>query len=282
MRVILLSIFAVMISVMSHAQEKTDTVKVIENAAEVNIVKRHGNIKVIVSDKAGNQEYEYEYADMRSMAPIDHDWMPSLPFLNQDNRGGKVKTVFFGNTYIGMSVPTEETPGMTPSAEFGVSDLIGLSYAPTCQGFSINIGLGAGYRIQTLGDGKILSCENRILSTVTAPEGSKNLKSRIRSFSIQIPVMLTQKIYRTFGVSAGAIVMMNTYTTATSSYTTGNVTHKEIYKGLHQRFLTVELMAAIGSVGNAGFYVKYSPMDHFYKDYGPEYKTISAGITFGF
>lgn len=282
MRIKLLSIIAFMASICCGAQERTDTVKVIENAAEVNIVKRQGSIKVIVADRAGNQEYEYEYADMRSMTPIDRDWMPSLPFLNQNNRNKKVKSVFFGNTYTGVSVPTDETPGLAPSIEFGISNLMGISYSPTRQGFSINVGIGAGYRILTLSNGKILACDNRILSTVTAPEGSTDLKSRIRSFSIHIPVMLTQQIYRSFGVSAGAIVMMNTYTTATSSYTTGNVTHKEIYKGLHQRFLTVELMAAIGSVGNAGLYVKYSPMEHFYKNYGPKYKTISAGITFGF
>lgn len=262
-----------------------DTVIVIEKAGEVTVTRSPDKTtRVTVNGKNDDPDFFYEFSSRLIPGNNFHDtsWTPSLPFLRESKSPKAFRSIMFGNTYFGAAIPVDCENGMRGSVELGISDLFGVSYTPADRGFSVSIGAGFGYRLLTLAKGKILNCEKQRLSIIQADPSVTDTKSRIRSFSIHVPLMLTQKIYRTFGISAGAIVNFNTYTTATTSYTTDNTTRKETFKGLHQRFLTVDFMAAIGSVGNAGLYLKYSPMQLFEKGYGPRFNCISTGITFGF
>lgn len=269
-----------------------DTLKIIDNPKKVSVYKLKGNKKSVqVLTEVGSYVYEYSTEPVDTLGnSIMNDWSISLPFLGEGNvkrSSGRrmVKTdLFFNNAYVGALVAMDKPAGLHGSFEIGIGEVFGVKVAPTGQGFSINLGVGFGYRLYTVGANRHIMSVDRNLVFVDNLQNMFDVHSRIKAWTFHVPVMFTQKIYRSFGISAGAWVNFNTYTTASVRFHDSdlNTNVKYLFKDLHQRLLTVDLFAAIGSVGNAGLYVRYSPMRMFEKEYGPDNRSLSFGVTFGF
>lgn len=287
----ILTIAAMVVNIVMIAQtEATDTVKVIKDAKQLIIQKDNsGNSTITVKGTQENNDYFYELQvtkEKQDTTLRDFSIPTNFPFAKKSRR-----TISFDvlkNIYVGVSIPTAGDDAISTSYECGIAQVAGITYCPTGQGFSTSIGIGFGTRQFSVKENYYLqSGLDRVLNVIPKEENQGKCTSRISSFYLQVPILFSQRIYKSFGVSFGAIVNLNTYTTANTKYklNTGSdneVYNKEKFKGLHQRPLTVDLMATIGFVDSVGAFVRYSPMEMFENGYGPKVKSITAGITFNF
>ena len=264
----------------------TDTVKVINNANQITIQRTPAGSSIITINGTKEKKdyiYEYQLTQSDTTQVNELNIITNFPFSTTNRKREKIEYDLAKNIFFGITAPVSGNDALSTSIELGIGQLGGITYSPTCQGFSISTGVGFGFKQFSVKSSHLLaSGSDRVLRVVPATEEQKDCSSRIQSFYFQIPVLFTQKIYRSFAISVGAIANFNTYTIASSKYHNGNKYQEETYKGLHQRPVTIDLAAAIGFTSSVAAYVKYTPMEMFQNGYGPKVKNISAGITLNF
>lgn len=276
---------------MNAQSETPDTLKVIDDARRVVVTRDAGtsttSVTVIGSEESDDAYYNISTRSEQSLADNlalnDPDWSPAFPFTASRHRASRFKTTFFSNTYIGAAIPVSAPDGIQTSVEAGFLSIVGISYRLGDHGTEMSIGAGMQYRQFAVGDGMRLDCDRRNLTLIPVSPDVDHYNSRIRSMGFTVPVMFTQKLYRSFGISLGAVLCLNSYTVASTEYhNRDGYTYNATFKGLHQRICTVDLMACVGAVNDIGVYVRYSPMRMFEKGYGPDMRAVSVGLTIGF
>ncbi len=263
--------------------EVNDTITVIENAANITVkTTQNSETAIVVKDSDGQTTYSYLFSSDQT-GKTDDNWNLSLPFLRDKKKNAAVYDLSVCiNPYVGGSVVSDNPSGLHGSVDVGLSDLFRARYIPTGRGFSISIGLGMGYRQYTLGGGNRFESIDRRLNISPRDENMENVRNRLGIMTFNIPVMLTQRIGKHFAISAGGRVNFNTYAKASFSCDIDGLHFKETYKGLHQRLMTVDAVGKIGFPDAVVIYVSYSPMKPFENGYGPQFKTLSFGLTIGF
>ncbi len=115
--------------------------------------------------------------------------------------------------------------------------------------------------------------------------------SRIKVFSLYLPVRYTVDLSKDWAFSLGAILNFNTYASVETHYK--ETTHfpnldtkvtnrvQESIKKIHQRPVTVDFLAQLNWRG-VGLYVKYSPCQVINPDWGPDFSSLSTGVSLGF
>lgn len=260
-----------------------DTVVCIEKPHNVKVIKNGTSVEVKVEGRGNDERFNYSYvmADDKSDYELkDLSYDMKIPFVNRPWKKTKCVSSDF---YAGPLFVLEGGGAIKDSWQFGIGRLLGVDYTPWYKGPSFGIGFGIAYRQMSVGAGWSLDKQGDKL--VTIPIDAENIDEhhgRIRSWSVQVPFVITQKIYRSLGFSLGVVMDLNFYTKAFYNYCIGDTRYSIDFKGLHQRMLTPELYAAVGSVDNIGVYVRYVPVSMFKAQYGPSFKTLSIGVTMGF
>ena len=148
-------------------------------------------------------------------------------------------------------------------------------------GFSVGFGVDwRNFRI----DGRqyFYKADDGMLSEQNYPAGYEPDFSRIKVFSLQIPIMWK---YRTkkmnFGL--GPVINFNTYASIKNRYRDADgAKHKDVYKQIHQRPITVDIMGEVSIHNWISIYAKYSPMTILNSTYGSDinFQPVSFGIYF--
>ena len=99
---------------------------------------------------------------------------------------------------------------------------------------------------------------------------------------LHVPLTFTQMLSRKAYITAGAWLNLNTYVSASTDYTIGDVRTQQTFKDLHQRILTTDIVVAAGARGICGVYARYCPQSLFRKGWGPDFKSVSVGLIFNF
>lgn len=291
MKTYLLPLIAILSTVSISAEELSDSIADIRKPSSVTVISRADSKKIIVKGREGDPDYylEYESApdDNNDIETIEESWFfnPLIPKKNQKIK--KIRrdpvTDEFCDVYAGVVIPTGADRGMDRTGlEIGMLNLVRARWRLSKCGTELSAGLGFQYRPLTVGDGLMADrSDNGALILKPIPEGYTDVKSSIKSFSLQIPLLLRQKIYKDFTIEAGAVAMFNTYTTASCRWDEEYVTTDKSLKNLHQRIFTVDGVARIGWRGDFAFYVRYSPTQ-FKSVYGPQYRSIAVGLSLGF
>ncbi len=112
------------------------------------------------------------------------------------------------------------------------------------------------------------------------PEEVEPRSSRIKVFSLGIPLLISQKFGRSgMGVTAGAILNFNTHASLKTDYRTANGNEIEEYaEGFHHRRITVDLFGCLQFWKSCGLYVRYSPQSVLQGHNSPQFRPLSAGI----
>ncbi len=127
--------------------------------------------------------------------------------------------------------------------------------------------------------------QNDITVVQSAPAGTTYKKSRLRVFSLNMPLALEwqQKVgrHRVY-VSTGILAGFNLFRSQKLKYKDANGKKvKQYSRGLNVSRISFELMAQVG-LDNVGVFVKYSPMDLFEHGKGPKTQTASLGLQLSF
>lgn len=262
---------------------ETDTLAVVEGARRVTVAQTPTSSIITIEGSACDPDYFYRRTteiDNPDAAPTAPDISLSLPFL-KERRRSKTEVIWLNEVYIGIGIPNTGLTAIDPSIEGGIGKIVGLRFTPWHRGPKFSIGVGLHVEKYCMHGGMIFDKVRKQLVAIPQPEDADNVRNRIDNAGIVVPITVTQPIYRNFAVAVGAEVKFNTYTTASTKYDFGNTTYEQKFKGLQQRLMTVGLYGAIGWCDEFGLYVRYQPQTLFMKQWGPEFETISAGITIG-
>jgi hypothetical protein len=148
-------------------------------------------------------------------------------------------------------------------------------------GFSVGFGVDwRNFRI----DGRqyFYKADDGMLSEQNYPAGYEPDFSRIKVFSLQIPIMWKYRTKKmTFGL--GPVINFNTYASIKNRYRDADgAKHKDVYKQIHQRPITVDIMGEVSIRNWVSIYAKYSPMTILNSSYGGDinFQPVSFGIYF--
>ena len=148
-------------------------------------------------------------------------------------------------------------------------------------GFSIGFGVNwRNFRID--GRSKFVKLDDGTITEEALPAGYDNDFSRIKVFSLTIPVMWK---YRTKSVTfgLGPVLNINTYASIKNRFWDADgEKHKQMFKKIHQRPITVDIMAEVSFHNWFSIYGKFSPMTILNSTYANDvnFQPVSFGIYF--
>lgn len=148
-------------------------------------------------------------------------------------------------------------------------------------GFSIGFGVNwRNFRMD--GRSKFVKLDDGTITEEALPAGYDNDFSRIKVFSLTIPVMWKYRTKQvTFGL--GPVFNINTYASIKNRYwDSDGEKHKQIFKKIHQRPITVDIMAEVSFHNWFSIYGKFSPMTILNSTYANDvnFQPVSFGIYF--
>ena len=148
-------------------------------------------------------------------------------------------------------------------------------------GFSIGFGVNwRNFRID--GRSKFIKLDDGTITEEGLPAGYDNDFSRIKVFSLTIPVMWKYRTKQvTFGL--GPVFNINTYASIKNRYWDADgEKHKQMFKKIHQRPITVDIMAEVSFHNWFSIYGKFSPMTILNSTYANDvnFQPVSFGIYF--
>lgn len=283
-----LSMSAQEVTTTTIAVSEPDTVLTVEKPESIVITETGNSTQVIIKSAGEDGPSVYTYsttiddADDEQKKSYDFE----LPFERQVGGLGTPHTVFKGtclqDIYYGALIPLDTHDAVKTFMEGGVMSIVKGTIAPWRRGPSLSVGFGMGWKTIVVSDEMTLEKQGETLQMVPLPEGAVQGRAHLHMYHFTIPVMLKQHIYKYLDISAGVVMNLNTYCTASSDYTIGNTDYHTTYKGLHQRFFSYDIMAKVGIAEGTSIYVKYSPQSWFEGHGSPHFKTISAGIILDF
>lgn len=151
----------------------------------------------------------------------------------------------------------------------------------------ITTGLGFDWHNYFLDNNTHLLEVNNVTDIYDAPAGVDYEYSRLRTFQINIPLLIEWQ--PTFGknhkafVTAGVVGGVNTFASFKVKYEDANGNNVKFVesKGLNIAPLTLDFMGQIG-YDEWSIYAKYSPFHLFQSTKGPDVRAVSLGATLNF
>ena len=109
-------------------------------------------------------------------------------------------------------------------------------------------------------------------------DGATPKVSKLRVFSINIPMLYSCDISNGLGFTVGPVVSFNAGSSIVNKYIMNGEKMKDKYKNVHCNIVTVDAMVQL-HLKHFSLYAKYSPMNLMDKNYWPEFQTWTVGIT---
>lgn len=280
-----------------------DTVLIVNNPSQITITESPTAISLSVKGTADDPSFMTSFTNEYqpdAMVTVRQRFTPP-PFITVSNNT-KIDTDYsphalslLSGIHAGfctpLNGPSDMPVEMGKSFEIGIDQLISYSVAFNKNRSFLSIGLGVNWRNyrMTANTRFIVDETTGDVTTGNYPEGTESRYSRLKLFSLTVPVLWTQKFpvrmigKSTLALKFGAILNWNSHASAVSCWNDpdGNSV-KQGTKHIHQRPFTVDIMAAVRIAPGTGLYVKYSPMKFFKQGHGPEFTTLSTGIYLGF
>ena len=283
--------------------EETDTLEIgIEDTPDFNFNQRtvvKPDSVVIVEDgdqfaiqvfgEEGNPDYQYSYQrdnnDNANENISENGWDINIPVVSDMMKSGKKPARFsfdVGGLGFGfvdaLDAPANMDVKMHCSYEIFIDHLLGVRYRPTRQKASFLVGFGFGWKnFRMTGLNRFVKDGNE-LDINKYPTDADPKFSRIKVFSLTIPVMFQQEFGKDFSISAGAVVNFNTHASMKTKYILNDEERTYTNDNLHQRKVTIDIMGQV-NYKCVGLYVKYCPQDILDKTFAPAFNSISTGIT---
>ena len=269
------------------AQTNQDTTIVVNNAKKVTIEKSSHSMSVKVEGTAENPSYFYsQQMEVDSTAAViskekNTNWDFTIPFVNKKKTPRNYAIVRdITSAGIGMvnciNASDELNIDMGASFELSVNNLLESSLYLT-PSTTISLGVGATWRNYRMTGNTRFVKEGNNLFLDKYPEGAEIKFSRLKTFSITVPLMIHQAISQRIALSVGPVVNINTYGSLKTRYVLNDEKILEKSKDIHQNSATIDFMAQI-HLGEIGLYAKYSPSDVLNTEFGPKFSSFSAGI----
>lgn len=275
--------------VFSQNTAPTDTVASIVNPQLIVISKKDGTTTITVSGTENDPNYKYKFEIQNDLATdtvvgsaTEEEWGMNLPFLKNGHRKSSFVS-WVEDCYVNAVWPDAKSSGMRTSWEVGIGRIVSFNWLPVATSDAkLTFGIGiAARKLSFEHDRRLYLSEGRL--TLVAPQEGEEVKaSHIIENEFRFPFMFTLPVYKDFKVSFGAVGVLNIYSSAGTTLKRDGSKFTEEYKGLHQRMLNCEFVGTLGFDDAMGVTFHYRPLSDFGSKYGPDFKTLSVGITCNF
>jgi len=201
---------------------------------------------------------------------------------NESTRHWSVTTSGF---YIGLGV-SHSFDLINNSFEVGLLNFAAANYN-SLHGQNISLGVGIHHRSYSIKRPHMLvrGENDQIVTVGTYPSANadaiKKRSSNLNYWSLQFPLMFTQRIVKKLDITVAGIMNWNFLARADNHYEMNKVEQDSKYKNLKQNKVNFDFMGAL-SWDEFGIYCRYTPAKFFKEGFGPEIKnTWTLGITLG-
>lgn len=205
-----------------------------------------------------------------------------FPLSKKSNRSKSSRSFCIALPTIGWNIPINAPDHMGNSVGASVDidwDLAYFKQRLRNRKHSFDFGLGLNWsNLKLTGKQRFEKTPYAILLSAY-PAGSISDYSRLKTFGPYIPVRYNYEFAKKSSVYLGVNVRFVTRSSIKTRYTdaTGNRV-KDFHRGIHTNILCPDIKAGISS-HHVGFFVKYSPVSAFQKEWGPQFQTFTVGIT---
>ena len=172
------------------------------------------------------------------------------------------------------------------SIEIGWLDCLAVGYSWGKTAISLGLGFDwRNYKITT-SDRYLTTSPSKSMEWAEAsrlPEGSILKNSRLKVFSLQLPLLFRAKIPNScLRLKLGPIFNFNTHASILTRYTDSNGNDNELFtENLCQRRFTVDLFGNLSINSFVGVFVRYSPMKVMDDPEGINFRPLTVGISLG-
>lgn len=185
---------------------------------------------------------------------------------------------------LGVNVPTGAPKGVdfAPFRSWNINWTVAqYEYTPKGASQTYSVGIGMEWRNYTLSDKDKAFQKAGDVTLITDVDKVDGRTSRVHTWNVNIPLLFRQKIGGDFAVSVGAQININAYGRLVNKWDVDldDDEYDVKTKKIGQRPLTVDVLGMV-HFKDWALYCKYSPMDVFKKDRGPEFKSLSFGVYF--
>ncbi|EJX09324.1 hypothetical protein, secreted [gut metagenome] len=273
------------------ASVRPDTIVVVNHPQKVTIEKSLSSLSVKVEGRGSDQQYYYsERMETDSSAAFltkeqrTDNWDFKIPFVGKKKQKMLEKNttdVCFGGFGFGLVSAVGADDGvkvdMGASFELSMDHLLSIHYNLTHSTY-VSAGFGMTWRNYRM------TGRNRFIQNVDNlqvgpyPEGAQIDFSRLKVYSLTVPLMLHQYLNRDIVVSFGLVINFNTHASLKTRYVLDGEKVCEKSNNIHHNRLTLDLMAKF-RFRTLGLYVKYSPTNVLNTEFGPKFRSLSTGIT---
>ena len=280
-------------SVECVGKEKADTVMCFSHPDSVAFITGDKRIELRVMGAGGNPDYYYTFArefagdsaeDVVREGNSGLDF--TIPFVDhrKKSESRRSKNSFeiggWGIGFVGaVGGPDNLNINRGSSAEIFFDRLLGYRVRPWRGKTSFSTGVGIRWRNYRMTGGNRFVKEDGKLSIASYESGSDIKFSRLKMFSLTLPVFYHQEFGRGFELTLGPVVNFNVHGSMKTKYKMNGETRSYSDSNIHQKKVTVDLTGNL-SWREIGVYVKYSPMNQLDTEFGPEFKHLSVGMTF--
>lgn len=295
MKSIYLSLIFILLALTTavQAQEKQDTLVSKSNIDEVVISESKNNISVSIKGKDATGEYSKEYNSVLpdGVSVTSNQWerrgYTNFKICASDTTRHWLNEIVGGGSLLLGFMTTTDTPnGMKLNhgrlSELSWLDIVSYRAQLKNSSHSFSVGFGLSWRsfpllnsqTYTISDGKVGFADY---------QGSSTLKrSRLKVFSLSVPVLWNWKFCRKHTLKLGPIVNFNTHASLKTTMKNGDTESALSTNDISKRPVTVDLYGAIEISGDFGLFVRYSPMNIFKTGATPTMRPLSFGFQFGF
>lgn len=270
-----------------QALASNDTVKVINNASQVVITEKNGEVLINVKGTPGDKNYNYEYrtkkqGSVRKEITGDNDdgegdeYNNPLKKCQTEDKQDSHFELFASDFYIGWGgakVDQAFKDAMRGSHyEVGILNLLGVGYSFNRHRSHVSVGLGFNWSHYGLKKPYFWESDNYDVVTVyPGTDDFKDHSARLSLQSMQFPILFSQSLGNKWTLSAGAVLNWNYYAKFTNHYKVDRTEYTWTTEGLRQRKFSCDAVCMVAWKG-LGAYFRYSPQSIFEKGWGPEMK----------
>ena len=298
---ILLFALTLMLGLTATATETGDTILHKTDVKEVVLTDNDSIVALTIKGTKDEPDYTFNYEKQMKAGAVskltEHSIFGFDLFYskkNKQNRKLLSDALMTGGLSFGFVTTTGAPEGLDVDmgSSYEISwEIFNVYKASRCGHHAVSAGFGLNWRNFRLdGRQRFVKTPDGI-SLADYPAGADIDFSRIKVFSLYLPLRYTVNLSDDWALSAGAILNFNTYASVETHYkevtnfptldtkVTSRV--QESIKKLHQRPVTVDFLAQLNWRG-VGLYVKYSPCQVINPDWGPDFSSLSTGVSLGF
>jgi len=227
-----------------------------------------------------------ENAEAAAVAVPDEDGPIYEPHFIDDEESTRHWSITSNGIYVGLGVK-HSYDLINNSFEAGMLNIAAVNYN-SLHGQNLSLGVGVHHRSYSIKRPHMLVRDGNSVVTVSKYENEvpslnveeiKDRSSNLNMWTVQFPLMFTQKIYKKLDITVAGIMNWNTYARVDNHYEINKIEHDTRYKNLKQEKINFDFMGAL-SWNEFGIYCRYSPGKFFKDGYGPEIKnTWTLGLT---